>query len=153
MAGVGYILIPFDGGRETRLSASEAKSQNVIDDLARETRLSELLDQRGMDVKFMFTERGVMIKGTDAQALTVSRLVEDLPNLMPSQQAQRAAFTAANDDDKIHIASAFGSAVRRFNVAPISGQFAMAARDAASTVRGARPGINGSYGVRVLAAA
>ena len=36
MAGVGYILIPFDGGRETHLSASEAKSQNVIDDLARD---------------------------------------------------------------------------------------------------------------------
>ena len=152
MAGVGYILIPFDGGRETRLSASEAKSQNVIDDLARETRLSELLDQRGMDVKFMFTDRGVMIKGTDAQALTVSRLVEDLPNLMPSQQAHKSSFVAANDDDKIHIAAAFGSAVRRFNVAPIRGQFAMAASDTALTVRGTRPAINGSFGTRALAA-
>jgi hypothetical protein len=152
MAGVGYILIPFDGSRETHLSASEAKSQNVIDDLARETRLSELLDQRGMDVKFMFTERGVMIKGTDAQAMTVSRLVEDLPNLMPSQQVQKTSFSAANDDNKLRIASAFGSAARHFNVAPIRGPFTMAASDTASTVRGARPGINGSYGVRVLAA-
>ena len=156
MAGVGYILIPFDGGREAHLSVVEAKSQKTIDDPVRETRLSELLDQRGMDVKFMFTERGVMIRGTAAQAMTVSRLVEDLPNLTPSSKIYNAGVgdimaSRANDNGR-HIADAFGSAARRFQIAPISGEFRMAANDTASTVRGRRPSINGSYGVRALAA-
>lgn len=157
MPGVGFILIPFDGSREAQLSASEAKSQKVIDDPVRETRLSELLEQRGMgDVKFMFTDRGVLIKGTDSQAMAVGRLVEDLPSLTPTAGMQKdnvrdlAAYRAK--ESGLHIADKFGSAARRFQVAPIKGEFKMAAHDEASTIRGRRPAINGSYGVRALAA-
>lgn len=158
MAGVGYILIPFDGGRETSLNAAQAKSQQVIDDPVRETRLCELLDQRpAMDnVKFMLTTKGVLMHGTNAQALTMSRLVGDLPNLAPSMKfgsaPQASAAATANDNGADRIKGTFGSAARHVSVAPITGTFTMAARDAASTVRGNRPAINGSYGVRALAA-
>lgn len=150
MSGVAFILIPFDGSREARLSASEAKSQRVIDNPVAETRLSELVDQRpAMDgVKFMFTERGVLMHGTDSQALTMSRLVYDLPSLTPSAKAQVVQFptVSAANDERFHIADTFGSAARRFNVAPVNADFRNAARDqAVSMIRGSRPAINGSH--------
>lgn len=154
MPGVSFILIPFDGGRETRLSASEAKSQQVIDNPVAETRLSELVDQRpAMDgVKFMFTNSGVLMHGTDSQALTMSRLVHDLPNLTPSATAQVLQFpTAAANDERFHIAGPFGDAARRFSgVAAVNADFSAAANDPQySLVRRHRPAVTG----RVLAAA
>ena len=153
MPGVGLILVPYDGGLEKQLNASEAKSQQIIEDPVRATRLSELLEQRGVDVRFMFTERGVLMHGTPAQAMVVSRLVGDLPNLTPSQKTGNVQpLFAANDDN--HISSAFAGAARRFNVEKMSPKFTAAANDEqVATVRGSRPAINGSFGARVLAAA
>ena len=152
MPGVNLFLVPYNGGLETCLSASEAKSQQMIDDPVRETRLSELLDQRGVDVRFMFTERGVLMQGTAAQAMVVNRLVNDLSNLTPSEKATVSApLKAANDES--YIAPAFAGAARRYNIGSMRPNFSAAANDEkVTTVRGARPSINGSYGVRALAA-
>ena len=158
MPGVGIILVPYSGGFETRLNASQAKSQQEIDDPVRATRLSELVDQRPAmnGVKFMLTTKGVLMHGTDSQALIMSRLVCDLPNLTPSEKSFGAnihTMAAANDDN--HIALAFGEAARPFKVASMRPEFSAAANDEQfTTVRwGSRPAINGSYGARVLAAA
>lgn len=150
MPRVGFILIPFDGGRETHLSTPEAKSQQVIDNPVAETRLSELVDQRpAMEgVKFMFTQGGVLMHGTDSQALVMSRLVHDLPNLTPSTSAQVIQFASAAsaNDERFHIGETFGNAARRFNVAPMQADFVAAAHDkAAPFMRGSRPSISGSH--------
>lgn len=155
MPGVGFILIPFDGSREMPLSASEAKSQQVIDDPVRETRLSELLDQRGLDVKFMFTNRGVLIRGTEAQALTIGRLVEELPNLAPSEKAPalKGRQYAVANDDRARITGTFGAAAHRAGLPAMRANFTVAANDAqVVTLRGRRPAITGSHGVYALAA-
>lgn len=151
MSAIGLMLIPYDGGREALLNASEAKSQRVIEDPIREARLSELLDQRGMDVKFMFTDRGVLMHGTKSEALTIGRLVHDLPSLTPARAiaANTPYFSEAAND--AHIAPVFEQASRRFNVAPIRGVFAAAAKDEPKTVIwGRRVAIHGSH--RTLAA-
>lgn len=149
MPGVDLFLVPYDGSLEKRLSASEAKSQQTIEDPVRETRLSELLDQRGVDVRFMFTERGVLMHGSAEQAMVVNRLVSDLPSLAPSANA----VVAANDAKKAHIVPVFGDVARPFRVAPLSGAFTMAANDEAprKVAYGQNASISGSHHMRLAA--
>lgn len=160
MPGVGLILIPFDGGRETHLSASEAKSHKIVDNPAAETRLSELIDQRpAMEgAKFMFTDRGVLMHGSDSQALIMSRLVSDLSNLMPSERSATTRggqfISAANDDKRMHITPGFSSAASLFKAAPVAARadFNVAANDEKVTItRGYRPAISGSQYTRAVA--
>lgn len=141
------IFVPYDGSRERIVSAAEAKSKNIIDDPVRETRFSELLEQRGMQIPFWLTDRGVLIQGSSAQAMTVSHFVEQLPHLVPSSsayQAREIAPVAANDD---HIKSAFGAAVVPYAVPPMAEQFKNAAYDnVIKPLRfGQRATISGSY--------
>ena len=149
MPAVGFILVPYDGGLEKRVNASEAQSMREVSDPVRETRLSELLGQRGMeDIRFKFTDSGVLMHGRQEQAMVVGRLVGDLSNLSPSELAQRSNtrhFEGANEAR--HVSTVFGDAARRFKVSSMRPEFRCAANDAPAAVplHGRRPAISGSH--------
>lgn len=120
---VDYVLIPAKGGFPSVLSSREAQSRiSDNDNHEKASRFSELLSQRGAaDVPFWFTNMGdVIIRGNMDTAWTISNLVEHLPSVVPSAQADNDNVVAGLAQ-KAHIASAFADAVDPMGSAPDMG--------------------------------
>jgi hypothetical protein len=119
---VGYVLIPAKGGFPSVLSSREAQSRiSDNQDHEKASRFSELLSQRGAaDVPFWFAGSDVIIRGTMDTAWTISNLVEHLPSVVPSAQADNDN-NVAGLAQKAHIASAFADAVNPLGSAPDMG--------------------------------
>lgn len=145
MPAKAYILVPNDGNRETVLNAQDVRKMPIIENNEAETRLSGLMDQRGINVPFWLTNSGVMIYGDGAQARAVGNLVESFPSLVPSRSG--AAPAVDNDDRGPHISMAFEHAASRYMVAPARLAFNEAANDPSirPVVPASRPNIRGGY--------
>ena len=153
MPASGYIFVPNDGSFEKPLSAAEVKSFKHIDDhdAILQTRFSELLHQRNINVPFWLGDKGVMIYGTGQQARAVSHIVEGLPNLAPSKNS--AHMSGADNDNRPHISGVFGDAAERYKIQRPSASFNMAAKDEPKlrSFTRSRPSIRGNYGTMTLA--
>lgn len=154
MPAPGYIFVPNDGGIEKPLNAAEVKSFKHLDDhdTLMQTRFSDLLHQRNINVPFWLSDKGVMIYGSSAQARAVSGIVEDLPRLAPAKYAV-SNHAPADNDNKLHISAAFDSAAERYKFVRPSPAFNAAADDAPKMrSMASRPSIRGNYGTQALAA-
>lgn len=150
MPAPAYIFVPNDGSFEKPLSSSEVKSFKQIDDqdAILQTRFSDLLHQRNINVPFWLSDKGVMILGSAQQAHAVSNIVEGLTNLAPGMYAhgEKRAIVADNDN-KPHISAVFGDAAQGAKIDRPSAAFNVAAQDEmkARTFAPSRPSIHGRH--------
>lgn len=150
MSARAYIFVPNDGSFAKPLAPAEVKSMKHIEDPdhALQTRFSELLHQKNVNVAFWLCDKGVMILGSQDQARVISNIVTDTHGLIVANGNR----IAANNDNTIHIASVFSKAAEPKIVRP-SADFNMAASDEQKTISiASRPSIRGNV-MRTLEAA
>ncbi len=136
MTAIEYIFVPDNGTTERSLSGREATSQQIIDDFAKQTRMTELLCQRSIEVPLWVVQGGYMIHGNMGQARVVSRLADE--NIIPS-----SAASAQKAEPVQHISSMFGDVAIRI---PLRANFEMAVGEPRVIPFGRKPNIRGSYG-------
>ena len=110
---MNYVLIPGTGGFPSVISGTDAQSRIADNDdyaLEHTSRFSDLLSQRGAgDVPFWFAGNDVIIRGNMQTAWTISHLVQEFPNMVPSAKADND--NAGLFAPKAHIAASFADAV------------------------------------------
>ncbi len=137
MTAIEYIFVPDRGiSQERSLSGREAASQTIIDDSAKQTRMTELLGQRSIEVPLWVVQGGYMIHGNMGQARVVSRLADE--NMIPSSAAQ----TAQQAQPVQHISDMFGDAAIKIRLRT---PFEMAVGEPRVISFGKKPNIRGSY--------
>lgn len=74
----GYYLIGFNGID----APADMNKTNIVEDSVAETRLAALLGSKGIDIPFLLSDKGVVIRGADIEhAPTISRTVANHPAL------------------------------------------------------------------------
>lgn len=120
---VAYVLIPGNEGFPSTITGAQAQSlisRNDNDDTERASRFSELLEQRGAGhVPFWFSGADVIIRGDVETAWGISKLVHELPNMMPTAKANNDNVVAFAP--RAHIADDFAKAVNPLLKAPDMG--------------------------------
>lgn len=121
----GYVFIPNNGGFPSVISGSDAKARiadNQNEDMDRDSRFSALLQDRGANVPFWFANDGVIIRGDEQTAWSISKIVHELPNMMPSAKADNDnGANVVAFPKKEHIGAAFAEAVNPLLKAPDMG--------------------------------
>lgn len=68
-------LVPFNGMRETEVKS--AVGLTIVSDLAKETKLADALQSRGVYALTSLTDKGVLVSGTQLDARQVGNVVAE----------------------------------------------------------------------------
>ncbi len=119
-----YVFIPGNGGFPSPISGQDAKARiadNQNEDMDRDSRFSALLEQRGTDVPFWFTNNGVIIRGSEKTAWSIRHVIDELPKMTPSIKADNDNGNVIAYPDKVHVGPTFAQAVNPLLKAPDMG--------------------------------